>query len=59
VNDLTDREQTVLFNWLEIFTPDDNKPPVVCFDYANDIPDEFEIDWDLMMEKHSKDQLIV
>jgi DNA polymerase I len=29
-------------------------PDVVCFEYADQIPDEFEIDWDKMLEKTLK-----
>ena len=29
-------------------------PDVICFEYADEIPDEFEIDWDKMLEKTLK-----
>jgi DNA polymerase I len=32
----------------------ENGDGVICFEYADQIPDEFEIDWDKMLEKTLK-----
>jgi DNA polymerase I len=29
-------------------------PDVICFEYADQIPDSFEVDWDKMLEKTLK-----
>ena len=54
IDGLTNSQQNTLHEWLSTFESSSTKPPVICFDYAHDIPDEFEIDWDMMMDKTLK-----